>query len=137
VPSDPVNHPAHYNVGGVEVITAIEAWCLGYCAGNAVKYLARYQFKGRPLEDVKKAQWYVNRLVAQLEADEADVSAPSEPSMPRWCVWCEKRLHECQCHSPEPTVRDPNEPAYNPDHRSTARPSCGTRCRKSKRRSLR
>jgi hypothetical protein len=67
---DPVDHPAHYNVGGVEVITAIEAWQLGYLAGNAVKYLARYQYKGKPLEDVKKAAWYVNRLVAQLETTE-------------------------------------------------------------------
>lgn len=65
--SDPVNHPRHYNEGGIEVIDAIEAWRLGFHLGNVVKYVARANYKGKPLEDLKKAQWYLNRAIAKLE----------------------------------------------------------------------
>ncbi len=68
--TDVVNHPPHYIRGGIEVIDVLEAFNLGYCAGNAVKYLLRYQFKGKALEDLKKAQWYVNRLVTNTEKEE-------------------------------------------------------------------
>jgi hypothetical protein len=65
--SDPVNHPRHYNEGGIEVIDAIEAWRLGFHLGNVVKYVARANYKGKPLEDLKKAQWYLNRAIEKLE----------------------------------------------------------------------
>lgn len=58
---DAVNHPAHYNVGKIEVIDAIEEWKLGFNDGNAVKYIARHRQKGRPVEDLKKALWYIAR----------------------------------------------------------------------------
>lgn len=63
-----VNHPAHYNVGNVEVIDAIEAWGLDFCLGNVVKYVARAGHKGQALEDLKKAQWYLARAVQRMEA---------------------------------------------------------------------
>jgi hypothetical protein len=71
-PSDPVNSPSHYNSKGVEAIDAIEASMSdeefqGYCKGNAMKYMWRYKYKGKPVEDLKKAQWYLNKLIASLE----------------------------------------------------------------------
>ena len=57
-----VNHPKHYNTGKVEVIDAIESWEMGFCDGNVIKYVARHRFKGRPLEDLKKAKWYLESL---------------------------------------------------------------------------
>lgn len=68
---DPVNHPAHYTMGRVEVIDAIEAWDLGFHLGNAVKYIARAGRKGDALEDLKKARWYLDREIARREEDDA------------------------------------------------------------------
>lgn len=70
---DMVNHPLHYNQGGIETIEAIKA-ALGYgfnayLTGNILKYLWRYNHKGG-LQDVKKAQFYLNRLVKEMDADE-------------------------------------------------------------------
>lgn len=70
--SDTVNHPPHYSPDTVETIDAIEAWGFGlhFCVGNAIKYLSRFERKGKPLEDLRKAAWYVNRAIAALEAKE-------------------------------------------------------------------
>ena len=65
--SDPVNSPSHYKVGGIETIDFIEAKNLGYNLGNVVKYVTRAHHKGALLEDLKKAQWYLNREVDKLE----------------------------------------------------------------------
>ena len=56
-----VMHPAHYNVGNIEVIDAIEDWQLRFNDGNAVKYIARHRHKDHPVEDLKKALWYIAR----------------------------------------------------------------------------
>lgn len=64
-----VNHPAHYNTGRIEVIDAIEDWRLGFCLGNAVKYIARAAHKGHELEDLKKAAWYLQREIARLSRE--------------------------------------------------------------------
>lgn len=64
---DLINHPPHYTQSGVEPIDVIEAWDLGFCLGNTVKYIARHQHKGTPLADLKKAQWYLNRQIATME----------------------------------------------------------------------
>jgi len=74
-PSEKVNHPAHYNHGKFEVIDVIEDWGLGFNDGNAVKYIARYAHKGEPLQDLKKACWYLNRLISQLEKKLAEQTA--------------------------------------------------------------
>jgi hypothetical protein len=64
-----VNHPAHY--GGAdnpyEVIKVIEAWGLGFCLGNTVKYIARADHKAHRLEDLRKARWYLDREIAKCE----------------------------------------------------------------------
>lgn len=58
-----VEHPSHYNVGKIEVIDAIEDWQLDFHLGNVVKYCARAKHKGRELEDLRKAQWYLSRAI--------------------------------------------------------------------------
>ncbi len=60
-----VDHPPHYNVGKYEVIDVIEDWRLGFNLGNVVKYVARAEHKGRELEDLDKAAWYINREIAR------------------------------------------------------------------------
>jgi len=72
VAEDVVNSPSHYNSGGVECIQAIEASMeleafQGYLKGNTLKYLWRMSYKGKALEDCKKAQWYLNKLISTLE----------------------------------------------------------------------
>ena len=69
---DVVNSPPHYKSGGIEAIEGIEASMgpeayAGYLKGNIMKYLWRYEKKGRPIEDLKKAQWYLDRLIAAQE----------------------------------------------------------------------
>lgn len=70
---DMVCHPAHYNQGKVECIDAMAAATVNkrgieaICVSNVIKYLFRYETKNG-LEDVKKAAWYLNRLIDELEA---------------------------------------------------------------------
>lgn len=67
--SDPVNHPSHYASGKIEVIEAIEDWGLDFPCGNAVKYIARAgkKDKSKEVEDLKKAIWYINRKIKNLQ----------------------------------------------------------------------
>lgn len=68
---DNVKKPAHYNQSGIECIQAIEAsmskdqFC-GYLKGNVQKYVWRYEIKNK-IEDLKKAQWYLNKLIETYE----------------------------------------------------------------------
>ncbi len=62
-----VDHPKHYNIGTIEVIDIIEDWKLDFNQGNVLKYMMRAAHKGTPLEDLKKAAWYLNRLIEQEE----------------------------------------------------------------------
>jgi len=64
---DPVDHPAHYKVGGIETIDFIEAKKLNYNIGNVIKYLTRADYKGNKLEDLRKAQWYLTREISMLK----------------------------------------------------------------------
>ena len=70
--ADLVNHPPHYKLApGVEVIDLTEQ--LDFCRGNAVKYLARAGRKGdraQELQDLEKAQWYVNRAITKLKHEQ-------------------------------------------------------------------
>ena len=63
--SEKINHPKHYNAGRIEVIDFIEDQMLGFCLGNAIKYITRSQHKGNAVEDLKKAAWYINRVIAK------------------------------------------------------------------------
>jgi len=67
VKEDMVNHPKHYTFGKIEVITVIDDWKLGFYEGQVVKYVGRAKHKGNELQDLKKAQWYLNRLIDQKE----------------------------------------------------------------------
>ena len=64
--ADNVNHPSHYKSGGIETIDFIEAKKLDYHLGNVVKYITRSDLKGNKLEDLQKAQWYLNRAISNL-----------------------------------------------------------------------
>ena len=64
--TDMVDSPAHYKVGGMEVIDFIEAKGLGYNLGNVVKYISRADHKGNKYEDLCKARWYLNRAIASV-----------------------------------------------------------------------
>ena len=68
---DVVNNPGHYNTGTIECIEAIEESMSsvafkGYLKGNCMKYLWRYDYKGKQVEDLEKAGWYLNRLTAMV-----------------------------------------------------------------------
>ena len=69
---DMVNHPQHYTQGGIECIDALKAATVGkrgieaVCVANVIKYLWRYEEKNG-IEDVRKAKWYVERLLKELE----------------------------------------------------------------------
>ena len=74
---DPVARPCHYTFGSIEVIDAIEAWGLGFHLGNVVKYTARAAHKGRYLEDLRKARWYLDR---EIQRHDSNASAEEEQS---------------------------------------------------------
>ena len=73
--ADMVNHPSHYTQGGIECIDALKAATVSktgidaVCTANAIKYLWRYEEKNG-IEDVKKARWYIDRLIKELEEKE-------------------------------------------------------------------
>lgn len=64
-----VNHPPHYrdNGSGVECITVVEH--MTFNLGNCVKYIWRHGSKGNPIEDLRKAQWYLAREISRLERE--------------------------------------------------------------------
>lgn len=73
LPKEQVDHPLHY--GGennpYEAIKVIEAWNLGFCLGNTVKYIARAGRKDakKTIEDLEKARWYLDRYIARLKGE--------------------------------------------------------------------
>lgn len=73
---DPVNHPIHYTRGGIECLDALEASMspieyAGFLKGQVFKYIWRYRLKGKPSEDLKKARFYLDRLIQIVEKGEA------------------------------------------------------------------
>ena len=85
---DKVNSPAHYNKGGIEVIDVIETYTkTDFRLANVLKYVCRCEYKGNKLEDLKKAQWYLNRVVDELAESQcfvvtnADRIAGTTPEM--------------------------------------------------------
>ena len=99
---DNVNNPTHYTQGEIECIDCIKAATVNkvgieaFCVGNAIKYLFRYENKNG-LEDVRKAQWYINRLIQELE----------------------EKKENCPFTDPDDVVDDCNECAnYNMDEDS-------------------
>jgi hypothetical protein len=69
---DNVNNPSHYNQKNIEAIRAIEASMdaeefQGYLKGNTLKYIWRYRYKTHPVEDLEKAQYYLNLLIKRVK----------------------------------------------------------------------
>ena len=62
-------NPSHYKQGNIEVIDFILDQKLTYVEGNVIKYVSRYKYKNG-LEDLKKAQWYLNKLMLEMTKDE-------------------------------------------------------------------
>lgn len=70
---DNVNHPQHYNKGGIECLDVIKAFYgkeafEGFCAGNMLKYAMRYKHKGQALDDLKKIRFYADELIKVYES---------------------------------------------------------------------
>lgn len=67
---DNINKPDHYTMGSIEVYDFITAWELSFTEGNIIKYVVRSPYKGKRLDDLKKAQWYLNKLIKEAEKKE-------------------------------------------------------------------
>jgi hypothetical protein len=64
---DLINKPPHYTQGKIESIDFIRDQDFPYLAGTIIKYIVRYRWKGTALQDLKKARWYLDRLIAEYE----------------------------------------------------------------------
>jgi hypothetical protein len=76
--TDPIV-PNHYH-NGTKVDEFIEEFKLGFRLGNTVKYIARHREKGTPLQDLKKAQWYLNREIERMEKQLLDQAMGETPN---------------------------------------------------------
>jgi len=88
--SDPVNHPAHYTQGKYEAIDVIEDAVArapdpvrGALQWQVLKYTLRMWDKYAPLEDAKKARWYLDRLIHKLESNREESTNRPNPYVPR------------------------------------------------------
>ena len=90
---DNVNNPTHYTQGEIECIDCIKAATVNkvgieaFCVGNAIKYLFRYENKNG-LEDIRKAQWYINRLIQELEEKKENCSFTDSDDVVGDCNEC-------------------------------------------------
>lgn len=76
---DEVNKPKHYNFGDIEVIDFIKQVTntiknpfVAYCIGNTIKYVSRAMVKGKPIQDLQKAQWHLNKAIETF-GEEGDI----------------------------------------------------------------
>lgn len=71
-----INKQYHYNYGNIEVIDIIEdaGHGVGFAIGNAIKYILRAPHKGAELQDLKKAAYYINRRIQQLEEEHVEIA---------------------------------------------------------------
>ena len=83
--NDPVNHPAHYTTGKIEVIDYIEDQKLPYHLGNAVKYISRAgkKDKRKKVEDLRKAVWYIERYIRMIGENGSDTATIRSTVVPR------------------------------------------------------
>ena len=82
--TDTVNHPAHYTRGNIECIDAMisafsSEYVMDYCLCNSFKYLWRCLYKGKTVEDIQKAQWYLNKW-QELYSNSEDGTSDSTDS---------------------------------------------------------
>lgn len=79
--TDNVNHPSHYaDNGPFECIELTEQF--DFCVGNAIKYVWRHNDKGKPVEDLSKALWYLNREANRIDDTDYEAAAQVNPSKP-------------------------------------------------------
>lgn len=79
--NDDVNNPSYYTGTEIDVIDYIEDKKLGFCLGNAIKYISRAgrkqdaakSLKEKEIEDLQKAVWYINRRIYELETEETNI----------------------------------------------------------------
>ena len=75
---DMVNSPSHYTNGSIECIDAMKSMMHGaivsafisYCWGASFKYLWRWHYKGKPIQDLEKAKWYINKMIEKLKGED-------------------------------------------------------------------
>jgi hypothetical protein len=113
-----VNSPDHYSFGSIECIEALEACSSneGFCAHlklTAIAYLWRYEKKGG-VEDLKKAQWYLERLIAIVETEEvkANDTATKVLAIMRESLGLEEECTDGFC--PMPSVRQGPSELFEP-----------------------
>lgn len=84
--NDPVNRPSHYTDGKIDVIDFIEDKKLGFCLGNAIKYIARAgkKNKDKEVEDLEKAIWYIKRRIKEIQEAKI-VAVPVKHDAPIGC----------------------------------------------------
>ena len=76
---DKVNRPNHYNINhlgeqAIETYSYIRSWKMDYPESNIIKYVSRHPYKGKSLEDLKKARWYLDKLIEEVEKKESNES---------------------------------------------------------------
>lgn len=69
---DSINHPNHYNINkdgekAIETFSYIRSWKMDYPESNIIKYVTRHPYKGKSLQDLKKARWYLDQLIKEVE----------------------------------------------------------------------
>ena len=64
---DPVNKPEHYQYSPIQPIDVVNAWDLDFYLGNVIKYISRFNHKGNPSGDLKKARWYLDKKIEEME----------------------------------------------------------------------
>lgn len=122
---DNVNHPTHYCQGGVECIDALKAATVNkkgieaVCVANVIKYLFRYETKNG-LEDVKKAQWYLSRLIQELEQSSQNTNKVETPTIPYDEQDCDECYYSDRPVSQEPCSRCKHNMIYGTDEYETA-----------------
>ena len=93
--NDTVNNPEHYNRNGIEVIDVIETYTPNSPQlANVLKYVCRHSYKGKPLEDLRKAAWYLDRAITILEGEEDERA------------WVEEQMNDPECIALRERIRD-------------------------------
>jgi len=107
--ADNVNHPSHYTNGKVECIDALESATDGLagieavCTANAIKYLWRWKYKNG-IEDLKKAQWYIDRLIKHQEKSQCVTGSHSEVGPHITCEAYDPNINQYTYSGPIPTI---------------------------------
>jgi len=98
---DVVNNPSHYTQGNIEVIDFLIDQNFDYIAGNIVKYICRYRYKGNPVQDLRKAKYYLDRLIEIEEYRAPDPRCKKfGVSAPAVCRSCGLAKDYCLCGNP-------------------------------------